>query len=269
MTPTNEAMQIARQAVATVEAEQALENARLDHEAFDLSAASDAYLEQMWQARRDVPSLLARIREVTGGRMMRPAQDVRGDFRDYVPPHYLRASGMASDEVAEALGFDNDGDLLEALRNQPALTTATAKEAFRPRADEAARRDLEALQEAILDAEASAQVAREALEALAGHRVAQVALIAARAGRDVEKLAWLVMAAQGVSFVQPEERRVTIEPEPQTWTPRRECRRPDAIAMARDLARRMAQDVREGAHVAAGMVMCFWVDWARDARQRI
>lgn len=79
-----------------------------------------SYIEgELWAQHRECPSLLARIRDVTSGRMVRPTQDTRGDWRRYCPASYRRMeNGMAADEVAEMLGFPSDDEMLSAIRHE-------------------------------------------------------------------------------------------------------------------------------------------------------
>lgn len=79
-----------------------------------------AYIaETLWSAQQG-PSLLARIREATGGKMVRPgSNDTVTDWRDDVPAHYRRMTdGVPADMVAERLGFDGEAELLDAIREE-------------------------------------------------------------------------------------------------------------------------------------------------------
>ncbi|MHB1870808.1 MAG: hypothetical protein ACYCT1_08140 [Steroidobacteraceae bacterium] len=110
-------------------------------EAEAVDAVAAAMAEALWEAHRETPSLLSRIRYVTSGRMVRPCRGTEGDWRSYCPSHYLRMrrqdefrtvakrgadgswreeqqvlrAGMPADEVADMLGFSSDDDLLQAI----------------------------------------------------------------------------------------------------------------------------------------------------------
>lgn len=91
---------------------------RLDAEESRLWAVLvDDLADDLWQDHRAAPSLLGRIRQATGGRMIRPsAPDVAQEYRDTIPSHYRRMQGgVAADSVATELGFAEERELFAAM----------------------------------------------------------------------------------------------------------------------------------------------------------
>ena len=82
------------------------------------NALIDYYADLLWAQEQARPSVLAAIREATGGRMIRPsAPDVAAEYREDIPAHYRRMrNGVAADDVATELGYAGEWELAAAIR---------------------------------------------------------------------------------------------------------------------------------------------------------
>jgi len=89
-----------------------------EEEAAVLAEITAEIADRIWAAQKAEKTLLSRIREVTGGRMLRPGSaDTAQDWRESVPAHYRRMrDGVPADEVATELGFESEAALLAACR---------------------------------------------------------------------------------------------------------------------------------------------------------
>lgn len=88
----------------------------------ELEAQLVDYIAAMaWDNQKELPSLLAQIRDITDGAMVRPASaDTVTEWREKIPSHYRRmARGIPADLVADALGMEGgESELLAAIQDE-------------------------------------------------------------------------------------------------------------------------------------------------------
>lgn len=174
----------------------------------DREALVAQYMDALWSDYRARPSLLARVREETRGRMIAPPTGTREEWRTSAPAHYLRAGGMAADSVATCLGFAGE-DALRAAIVAEAGTLARCKADLRAQAERLADDALAAPEDwvevALGDgpdlvdlrlrahaAAAQAKAAHAGLVCLVGDQAAEVAMAAARVSDDTRDVALVV-----------------------------------------------------------------------------
>ncbi len=241
---------------------------------------------ELWGHHQDCPSLLSRIREATGGRMIRPADDTRSDWRRYCPSHYMRMAradelvrvarrdvegnqyitqevgrraGMAADEVAGMLGFDGDDELLQAIIREDEAGGALYTHAIASeRAQELAAQDpeLQGLRARHMEEYCATLAAVEAAEGRAEVYIAQADAQARLAEAIRQALA--VMLAAPLPQLARQQKAGFVAALP-TRAERRasaartlgEAVRAEAVRLAGE-ARRIARETGEGAAIAGG-----------------
>lgn len=235
------------------------------------------HLEALWADRRGRRSILALVREATGGRMIAPPQGTREEWRTSVPAHYLRARGMRADDLATCLGYAGEDELRDAIQAE-AGTLACAKADLLPEAQRLAAEEpifeeyagrradhAEAValaEEAALDAGALADLAAEAARAadtararlvIAAGALADVAMAAARATGDAGEVA-MVLAA----MTRPAGTREEVPEAPAAGRRARRYRRaPSARSIAAGAAKDAAATVGPWA-VGAALAILAW-----------
>ena len=160
-----------------------------EEEAAVLAELTAEIADRIWAAQKAEQTLLSRIREVTGGRMLRPGSaDTAQDWRESVPAHYRRMRhGVPADEVAAELGFESEAALLAACR-------AEAGHLYHTHADAWAAAEWQAAQDPrYLAWLAEHRPEREALEA----ELAAVEAWLAEHAPSVAPSVWAVAAKEG------------------------------------------------------------------------
>lgn len=155
------------------------------------------HLEALWQERREQPSILSRVRQETGGRMIAPPTVTREEWRTSAPAHYLRASGMRADDVATCLGFAGEEELRAAIVAE-AGPLARAKMDLRPEAERLAWQ--EPIMEEFAARRADYAGAME-VEAEEGGAMWEAAEAAIRKARELRDTLGAVMGAAGAEVV--------------------------------------------------------------------
>lgn len=252
------------------------------------------YVADLWEQRQQVPSVLSQVREVTGGKMIRPT-GAGVEWREQIPRHYLRIrDGIGADSVADMLGYPGE-DALRAAIAAEVGTLATGRAQLEPEARQMARAEawevcsahqsefaamldrwqatrdaVEAAEQAAEQAEAIAADAEERVRDIAG-RWAEWAIIAAGRHGQAQVAAFLAIAAGG-SLQDAAEAAGQVEAETAPEVPAEPAE--DAPAAVRRPRPRHAGRFSVGVRVAdaaagAGLTLAAWIGWPVGRHARV